>query len=71
MEESLERSHTHGVRVEIAHSVRRIEEIEAVLSSLDLAWLMMDDGHKRLVLADARRGLIDVACTLNDTKEKH
>ncbi|WP_159079052.1 hypothetical protein [Orrella marina] len=49
----------------IVHSITRIAELEAVLSALEHAWDRLDDGARRAIVSDVRRGLVDTACTLD------
>lgn len=42
----------------------RIEELEAVLAALDVSWRALQDDQRRMMVSSVRRGLVDLACSL-------
>ena len=48
----------------VAPYIARIEELEAVMAALDASWCALQDDQRRLVASSVRRGLVDLACSL-------
>lgn len=56
---------TQSFHAMLAHWTTRVQELEAVLATVDAAWTELSQRQKRLAISEVRRGLVDIACDID------